>query len=233
MQIPADDLTEIVLPEMPESIFRAGLRYSVDAGQLDRLQASGIVLPDTLARAVLKRQVEFAAGRFCAREALQKLGHHSPATLAIGQHRAPLWPTGYLGSISHGDGLAIAVATSSREWRGLGIDIERILTNEAAQPLHEHLMKAPELAIGEAAGLSLGDWLSLVFSAKESLFKALYPFVGRYFDFLDAEVCELQEQQSSLTLRLAATLSPSCVKGSLYSIGYSCFSGNVATLCLF
>ena len=70
MQIPADDLTEIVLPEMPESIFRAGLRYSVDAGQLDWLRASGIVLPDTLARAVLKRQVEFAAGRFCARARL-------------------------------------------------------------------------------------------------------------------------------------------------------------------
>lgn len=225
-------MSEIVLPEMPESILQAGLRYAVDAGQLDRLQASGIVLPDTLARAVLKRQVEFAAGRFCAREVLQKLGYHGAATLAIGEHRAPLWPAGYLGSISHGDGMALAVATTTREWRGVGIDIERILTNEAAQPLHEHLMKLPELAIGEAAGLSLGTWLTLVFSAKESLFKALYPFVGRYFDFLDAEVCELQQQQSCLTLRLATTLSPSCVKGSLYSIRYSYFPGNVATFCL-
>jgi len=232
MQIPADEMTEIVLPEMPDSICRAGLRYTVDAGQLERLQASGIVLPDSMARAVLKRQVEFAAGRFCAREALQKLGHDSQATLAVGQHRAPLWPTGYLGSISHGDGLAIAVAASTRDWRGLGIDVERILTDEAAQPLHEHLMKASELAMGEAAGLALGDWLSLVFSAKESLFKALYPFVGRYFDFLDAEVCELQQRQSRLTLRLATSLSPSCVKGSLYSIRYSYFPGNIATLCL-
>jgi enterobactin synthetase component D len=232
MHIPADVMSKTVLPAMPESICQASLRYTVDAGQLARLTGNGIVLPESLANAVLKRQVEFAAGRFCAREALQKLGCDSQATLAIGQHRAPLWPAGYLGSISHGDGLAIAVAAVAREWRGLGIDIERILSNEAAQPLVEHLMTASELAIGSSAGLTLEHWLSLVFSAKESLFKALYPFVGRYFDFLDAEVCELQEQQSCLMLRLVTNLSPSCVKGSLYCIRYSCFSNNVATLCL-
>ncbi|WP_211461479.1 4'-phosphopantetheinyl transferase family protein [Collimonas silvisoli] len=226
-------MTEIILPAMPESICQASLCYTVDAAQLARLKVDGVVLPESLANAVLKRQVEFAAGRFCAREALQKRGCDSPATLAIGQHRAPLWPAGYLGSISHGDGLAIAVVAAAGEWHGLGIDIERVLTNEAAQPLVEHLMTAPELAIGNAAGLALEHWLSLIFSAKESLFKALYPFVGRYFDFLDVEVCELQEQQSCIMLRLATSLSPSCVKGSLYCIRYSYFSNNIATLCLF
>jgi len=232
MPIPENDMTGIILPEMPGSIRQASLRYTVDAGQLAGLKAGGIVLPESLENAVLKRQVEFAAGRFCAREALQQLGCESRATLAIGQHRAPLWPAGYLGSISHGDGLAIAVVTTARSWRGLGIDMERILTNAAAEPLVEHLMTAAEQAVGNAAGLPLARWLSLVFSAKESLFKALYPGVGRYFDFLDAEVCELQEQQSCIALRLVTTLSPSCVKGSLYCVRYSYFSNNVATLCL-
>jgi enterobactin synthetase component D len=232
MPIPADDMTGIILPEMPESIRQASLRYTVDAGQLADLTAGGIVLPESLASAALKRQVEFAAGRFCARAALRQLGYESRAPLAIGQHRAPLWPAGCLGSISHGDGLAIAVVTTTKAWRGLGIDIERILTNEAAEPLLEHLMTAAELSVGNVAGLSIAHWLSLVFSAKESLFKALYPLVGRYFDFLDAEVCELQEQQSCITLRLVTSLSPSCVKGSLYCVRYSCFSSNVATLCL-
>ncbi len=225
-------MTGIILPEIPGSLRQARLLYSVDAAQLAGLEAGGIVLPESLANAMLKRQVEFAAGRFCAREALQQLGCESRATLAIGQDRVPLWPAGYLGSISHGDGLAIAVVTTTKAWRGVGIDIERILTIEAAEPLVEHLMTAAELAIGNAAGLSLAHWLSLVFSAKESLFKALYPLVGRYFDFLDAEVCELQKQQSCITLRLVTTLSPSCVKGSLYCVRYSCFSNNVATLCL-
>lgn len=232
MQIPADITFEIALPEMPESLCQAGLRYAVDAEQLAFLKASGIILPDTLANAVLKRQVEFAAGRFCARRVLQKLGCAEHATLAIGQHRAPLWPEGYLGSISHGDGLAVAVATSSQEWRGVGIDIERILTNDAAQPLVAHLMTAAELAIGSAAGLTLERWLSLVFSAKESLFKALYPLVGRYFDFLDVEVCEFQGAQAYLMLRLTTSLSPQCVKGSQYCIRYRYFANNIATLCL-
>lgn len=230
--ISADEMTGIILPDMPESIRQAGLRYTVDAGQLACLSASGVVLPESLANAALKRQIEFVAGRFCAREALQQLGCESPVTLAIGQHREPLWPDGYLGSISHGDGLAIAVVTTTKAWRGLGIDIERILTNEAAEPLVEHLMMAAELAIGNAAGLSLAHWLSLVFSAKESLFKALYPLVGRYFDFLDVEVCELQEQQSCITLRLVTSLSPSCVKGSQYCLRYNYFADSVTTLCL-
>lgn len=221
------------MPPLPDSLSHAGMRYAVDAGQLAQLKAGGIILPDSLANAVLKRQVEFAAGRFCARQALQKLGYGGVATLPVGQHRAPVWPDGYLGSISHGDGQAMAVAARNQEWRALGIDIETLLSNEAAQPLVEHLMTAAELAIGVAAGITLERWLSLVFSAKESLFKALYPFVGRYFDFLDAEVCELDEPQAGLMLRLVSTLSSQCVKGSEYCIRYCYSTNNVATLCLF
>jgi enterobactin synthetase component D len=233
MPLPADLITDPVLPQLPDSVSQASLRYVIDASQLAYLKAGGIVLPDSLENAVLKRQVEFAAGRFCARLALQKQGYAGSATLAIGQHRAPIWPAGYLGSISHGDGQAVAVATASREWRTIGIDIERILSNDAAQPLIEHLMTAAELAIGSAAGMTLERWLSLVFSAKESLFKALYPFVGRYFDFLDAEVCELDQAQAGLMLRLVSSLSPQCVKGSQYYIRYNYSNNHIATLCLF
>jgi len=233
MPFPVDLVSEAVLPQLPDSVSQAGLRYVIEAGQLASLKAAGIVLPDSLGKAVLKRQVEFAAGRLCARLALQKQGYAGTDTLAIGEHRAPLWPSGYIGSISHGDGQAIAVAAASGEWRALGIDIESMLSYEAAQPLVAHLMTAAEQAIGDAAGLPLERWLGLVFSAKESLFKALYPMVGRYFDFLDAEVCELDEAQGSLMLRLLSSLSPQCVKGSQYCVHYRYSSSNIATLCLF
>jgi enterobactin synthetase component D len=233
MPFSADLVTASVLPQLPDSVSQAGLPYVVDAGQLASLKAAGIVLPPSLATAVLKRQVEFAAGRFCARLALQRQGYTGTETLAIGEHRAPLWPPGYIGSISHGDGQAIAVAAASGAWRALGIDVESILSREAAQPLVAHLMDAAEQAIGDAAGLPLERWLGLVFSAKESLFKALYPFVGRYFDFLDVEVCELDEAQGSLMLRLLSSLSPQCVKGSEYCIHYRYSSNNISTLCLF
>lgn len=233
MSIPAVNvIPEIVFPSMPESGCQVSLRYVVSTGQLAFLEKTGIVLPGSLATAVLKRKVEFAAGRFCAAQALQKQGYRGQETLGIGLHRAPVWPDGYLGSISHADGLAVAVVTASRDWGGVGIDIERILDNEAAQPLVPYLMTTTELAIGTTTGLLLEHWLTLIFSAKESLFKALYPYVGRYFDFLDAEVCEFQEDQACVVLRLVTTLSPRCIKGSRYCIRYSYFDRNLATLCL-
>lgn len=233
MPFSADLVTAAVLPQLPDSVSQAGLRYVVEPGQLADLKAAGIVLPASLATAVLKRQVEFAAGRLCARLALRQQGYGGSETLAIGEHRAPLWPPGYIGSISHGDGQAIAVAAASGEWRALGIDIETMLSREAAQPLVAHLMNTAEEVIGDTAGLPLERWLGLVFSAKESLFKALYPFVGRYFDFLDVEVCELDQAQGSLMLRLLSSLSPQCVKGSEYCIRYRYSNNNIATLCLF
>ncbi|HWX03622.1 4'-phosphopantetheinyl transferase family protein [Collimonas sp.] len=233
MPFSVDPMTASLLPQLPDSVSQAGLRYVVDAAQLASLKAAGIVLPASLANAVLKRQVEFAAGRLCARLALHQQGYGGSETLAIGEHRAPLWPPGYIGSISHGDGQAVAVVAVNGAWRALGIDIESMLSREAAQPLVAHLMDAAEQAIGDAAGLPLERWLGLVFSAKESLFKALYPFVGRYFDFLDVEVCELDETQGSLMLRLLGSLSPQCVKGSEYCIRYRYSNNNIATLCLF
>ncbi len=219
------------LADLPASIRQSGLRYAVNPGQLRLLEQSGIVLPPTLANAVLKRKVEFAAGRYCARQALRALGYDGQETLVIGQHRAPIWPDGFVGSISHGDGYALAVVASNQDWSGIGIDIERFLDHDAAQPLVPHLMNVAELAIGIAAGMSLEHWLTLVFSAKESLFKALYPYVGRYFNFLDVEVNALLGL-GGLTLQLLTTLSPHCIKGNCYPIRAHYGDNNIVTLCL-
>lgn len=225
-------ISSLAVPDVPASIRQSCLRYSVSAAQLALLEQGGIALPATLANAVLKRKVEFAAGRYCARHALRGLGYAGLETLPIGQHRAPVWPDGFVGSISHGDGHALAVAAASRDWGGIGIDIERCLDHDAAQPLVPYLMSTAEQAIGAATGMSVERWLTLVFSAKESLFKALYPRVGKYFDFLDAEVCALQPAQDGLTLRLLTTLSPQCIAGSRYTIQVSYFDNNIVTLCL-
>lgn len=228
----AQAASPLLFSDLPATIRQAGLHYLVNPGQLALLEQGGIVLPPGLANAVLKRKVEFAAGRCCAMQALQALGYGGRETLPIGQHRAPLWPEGFVGSISHGDGQALAVAAASRDWGGIGIDIERLLDHDAAQPLVPYLMTPAELDIGSAAGMSLERWLTVVFSAKESLFKALYPYVGRYFDFLDAEVCALQPARDALTLQLATTLSPQCSKGSRYPIRVNYLNNNIVTLCL-
>lgn len=117
-----------------------------------------------VAGAVPHRLAEFAAGRQAARAALAALGHQAVA-LPMGPDRAPIWPKGISGSISHAEGIAIAVV---RPGAPLGVDIE------ADSPLPEDLwptLTSPE----ERAALPPGDTGQLVhriFAAKEALFKA-------------------------------------------------------------
>ncbi len=117
-----------------------------------------------MAGAVPHRLAEFAAGRQAARTALAALGHGAVA-LPMGPDRAPIWPKGISGSISHAAGLAVAVVRSGAP---LGVDIED------DSPLPEDLwppLTSPE----ERAAFPPGDtgrqvcWL---FAAKEALFKA-------------------------------------------------------------
>ena len=53
-----------------------------------------------VARAVPARRAEFAAGRRAAHRAMERLGVPA-APVAMGSDRAPVWPPGVIGSISH------------------------------------------------------------------------------------------------------------------------------------
>lgn len=223
--------SDLSLLQMPETIRLSGLRYIVSAEYLSEMESQGITVPDSLEGAILKRKVEFAAGRFCARSALQQLGYWSDALLVRGTDRAPTWPAGYLGSISHCNGLAIAAAAKTSCWSGVGIDIEHPLDKEAAQPIVAQLATNAEMRIGTEKGLTLEQWATLIFSAKESLFKALYPKVGRYFDFLDTAVCQLRAEEACIVIQLLTTLSPQYVEGAEYCVRYTYFDDCVVTLC--
>ncbi len=124
---------------------------------------------DLVARAVSRRQREFAAGRACARTLLARHGFE-PAALLRANDRSPLWPNGAIGSISHHDRLcAVAVARMGRV-RALGLDIE------PDEPLDEGLWPVlfvdRELrALARSSQLLRGRMARVLFSAKESVFK--------------------------------------------------------------
>ena len=61
--------------------------------------------------------------------------------------------------------------------------------------------------------------LTALFSAKESLFKAAFGVVGRYFDFAAARVCAVDLEQQRLCLRLTETLCAQFAEGQLCDIG--------------
>lgn len=193
----------------------------------------GMALPAELQSAVAKRQGEFLAGRLAARQALRPYGL-GDETVAIGQDRAPCWPAGMEGSISHsqllGQGMALCAVRPGRA--GLGLDLEAWLSEEQARQLWPGILDEEEwgrLTSGAAAvDLSLAEGLTLVFSAKESLFKALYPRVGRYFDFLDASWSAMEAQ--TLRLRLKTALAPDLPAGWHCTLRWQRLPGGLLTL---
>ncbi|MGE8436991.1 MAG: 4'-phosphopantetheinyl transferase family protein [Pseudomonas palmensis] len=170
----------------------------------DDFRRAAIEPTPSLQRSVAKRQAEYLAGRVCARAALQRLDgrDYLPAT---GDDRAPLWPAGISGSITHGKGWAAAVVARSSDCQGLGLDQENLLGTERAERLMGEILTADELQRMDRSQLSLTT--TLTFSLKESLFKALYPIVRKRFYFEHAELLEWSADGHA-RLRLLTDLSP-------------------------
>jgi len=138
-----------------------------------------------LAHAARKRQAEHLAGRLAAAHALQQLG--VSAVPGIGVNGEPLWQRGIVGSITHSGTLAMAVAVKD-ENSMVGIDCEALLTPHEAQEIKEGIINRAEEAILVQSGYPFALALTLAFSAKESLFKALYPTLKEYMGFDSASV---------------------------------------------
>lgn len=128
------------------------------------------------------RKREFSAGRWCAREALKKLGY-SPTPILRGARHEPIWPYGIVGSITHCERYITAAVAKTSDCRTIGIDAEvyeelpcGVLESIAVEEEVHWLMTAP-------AGV---HWSRIIFSAKEALFKAWYPLTETWLDFKDA-----------------------------------------------
>ncbi len=167
---------------------------------------SAVPPPASIQRSVAKRQAEFLAGRLCARAALQQLDQLD-CVPAIGEDRAPVWPAHISGSITHSTGHAAAIVAHKTQWRGLGMDLENVLALERAERLAGEILTPDELqrmALVPREQIAL--LVTLTFSVKESLFKALYPIVQKRFYFEHAEVVEWSES-GHVRLRLLTDLS--------------------------
>ncbi len=156
--------------------------------------------------AVRKRQSEFLAGRLCAREALLRATGAS-CTPTVNEDRSPCWPAGVVGSITHGAGWAAAVVARREQWLGIGLDVEKRLPVARADRLVAEILTPRERAGYEALDETQRALrVTLTFSIKESLFKALYPLVNKRFYFQEAELID-HDRRGSARLRLLNDLS--------------------------
>lgn len=145
-----------------------------------------------LERSGKKRQAEHLAGRIAAVYALRTVGEKSVP--GIGENRAPLWPIGLYGSISHCGQTAVAIVSHSP----VGIDIEEVMNVSLAESLAEQVASSAELTNLRAASIPFPLALTLAFSAKESLYKALSARSPQLLDFHDAVVTHIDTQTITL-----------------------------------
>jgi enterobactin synthetase component D len=150
------------------------------------LGPASLHLPDDLTHAVPKRRSEFLAGRLMAALALRQAGLPE----IVGRTgRAPVWPEGVAGSITHSKDRAIA-AVSTR-YRGVGLDCEALVSTDRAMQLAATIFSETEARL-RPDPLPFGTFFTLVFSAKEALYKALSPWLTQIPAFHDAVLTALQ-----------------------------------------
>lgn len=158
-------------------------------------QLHGAAPPDLLtqteARAVShcapKRIGDFTAGRLCARRALEAFGVRD-FPLLPGPDRQPLWPQGYVGSITHTEGYSAAVVGRRTQFRSLGVDAETIAAVHAelwprilgeAELRRVEQLEAPEARVRAAA---------LIFAAKEAFYKCQFHLTAEWLEFEDLHI---------------------------------------------
>ncbi|WP_269523373.1 4'-phosphopantetheinyl transferase family protein [Coraliomargarita parva] len=133
---------------------------------------------DLLEEACDSRKLEFQTGRFCARKALEQAGATFAPILRT-EDGLPVWPRGYLGSITHSKGLCGAVVASKRHLSCVGLDFERadrLSTSAMQRVVHEDESEWVD-------GLQLRA--SVLFSLKEAFYKAQFPCWGLHANFHD------------------------------------------------
>jgi 4'-phosphopantetheinyl transferase EntD len=140
-----------------------------------------------VARAVEKRRREFTTARVCARLALAQLGV-PPLPIGTGERGEPLWPPGVVGSITHTEGYRASAVARASDILTIGVDAE------PNAPLPDGVLaeiarpdELPDL-VGLDHEFAEIHWGRLLFSAKESVYKAWYPLAKRWLGFEDATV---------------------------------------------
>jgi 4'-phosphopantetheinyl transferase EntD len=128
--------------------------------------------------------VLFALGRASARDALAELGLPGVG-IGRGEAGEPLWPSGTVGAISHSPDLAVAIVGWRSDYAGIGVDVEEPARGPTARAARLVCRPSEMAWVDPEAGTTR---LTMLFSAKEALFKAVYPIAGVWLGFAEAEL---------------------------------------------
>lgn len=181
---------------------------------------------EAVAASVPSRVAEFATGRSCAHDALDRLGVPA-ATIGRGGRGEPLWPDGVVGSITHCEGLRAAAVARAGDVAGLGIDAEphlplpeEVVELTLTPPERRRLAKLHRAAPGVA-------WGRVVFSLKESVYKLWYPLRHEWLGFEEVDTMVLPD--GAFTVELPRPLSAAGARVTTVRGRWTVTAGRVLT----
>lgn len=164
--------------------------------------------------AIETRRREFTTARMCAREALEALGFH-PVQILQDERRAPIWPDGVVGSITHCTGFRAAAVARSTAVRSLGIDAEP--RSPLPDGVADLVLTSAERTTLRAATEVLPEEVErLIFVIKESIYKAWYPLTKSWLGFQDVSVTVAADGTASAR-RHTASDEPTAVPREFHS----------------
>jgi len=212
---------------MRQPLFKRLLGPSVETEEVDphSLEDGLLKAEQELVEGAAQTRIEqFTAGRVCSRIALGRLGVAATTPIPRGEDRAPIWPPGFIGSISHTHTWCAAAVARTTDVRSIGIDLE------PATPLKESLWR-------RVCTPKERDWLhelpepgltgKIVFSAKEAVYKCQYPITGKFLGF---HAVELELGDGSFTA-LFQQNAGEFLPGDVMTGRYLVEEGLVATAC--
>ena len=166
------------------------------------------------------RRAEFSLGRYCAHRALSDFKLESEPILRNTDTREPCWPESVRGSITHSDGFAAAAVGLDKDISGVGIDMEN-LSRSVNFNISRHVCVETERKYLESLSPEQASHkLRIIFSAKESIFKCLFPISQTYLYFKDATVT-IDEKNSGFSFILSRACAGITPEGFQHSGKYA------------
>jgi len=214
---------------IPKQFILTACDYNVGSYHDNLFYDFNVHCPESIKRSVTKRQAEYLAGRLMASHSLSKL-HHPNVDVPIGKNRKPEWPKKLLGSITHTHTQAACIIAHENDAQYIGIDLENIASRALANEIKSNVITKQEEQLLADSDLQFEPAFTLAFSAKESLFKALYPKVNDYFDFSSAQITTICTKKNTFEVALTKTLSNSLTVGERFHGRFDIDKHSVLTL---
>lgn len=223
------EMRENILGKFVKNASIKEIKFDVKDLQIHDYYRYNIAPPSSFEKMVPKRRSEYLAGRVCAVNAMSEVSHSQHHQVESDkQSRAPRWPEGLVGSISHSSNHAIACVAKKQHYISIGIDVETIFDSKAAKALADQILTNKERSLNH--NMKFNDLTTLAFSAKEAAYKAIYNDAKFVFGF--NAMALISSTPTTFKLEVQQNLSPKWKLGSTITGEYRITENKIYSLIL-